>query len=250
MTHFDATRSGEVTVLTLKRGKVNAFNRPMIEEFQHLIDGTAADNLVKGLILTGRGKFFSFGLDVPELYSLSMEDFTEFLRAFTRLYATLYMYPKPVVAALNGHAIAGGCMVAIACHRRIMAAGRSKIALNEITFGSTVFAGSVEMLRACAGQRNAEEVMLSGAMFEPDRALALGLVDRVVPADDLLPLAVDEAREMASRDAAAFQSMRRLLRAPVAELMRAREDESIREFVRIWYSDSTRELLKGIQIRE
>jgi enoyl-CoA hydratase/carnithine racemase len=250
MSNIDMSHEVEIAVLKLNRGKVNAFNGPMVREFQTLLDDTAADGSVRGLVITGHGKFFSFGLDVPELYPLTREDFTGFLQAFTRLYMTLYMYPKPVVAALNGHVIAGGCMVAIACDLRLMAEGRAKIALNEITFGSTVFAGSVEMLRACMGQRNAEEVLLSGIMFEPDRAAALGLVDRVVLSEELLPLAIHEARDMASRDARAFRSMRELLRGPVAEVMRAREEDSIREFVDIWYSDSTREQLKGIEIRE
>ena len=250
MAYFDTARTGEVAVLTLHRGKVNAFNDPMVREFRTLLDDLARDGSAGALVLTGHGKFFSFGLDVPELYTLSKEDFSEFLRAFTHLYTTLFVYPKPVVAALNGHAIAGGCMIAIACDRRLMAEGQAKMALNEITFGSTVFAGSVEMLRACVGQRNAEEVLLSGAMFDPSRALPLGLVDSVVPADDLMDLAVEEARAMADRGGSAFMSMRSLLRGPIAETMRSREAQSIREFVDIWYSEETRKRLREISIRE
>ena len=247
---LDMGRTGDVVVLTLRRGKVNAFNGPFVEELRTCLDELAADDSARGLVLTGHGKFFSFGLDVPELYSLSRRDFAEFLRAFTGLYTAVYTYPKPVIAALNGHAIAGGCMLAIACDMRLMAEGRAKISINEITFGSTVFAGSTEMLRACVGQRNAEEVTLSGAMYEPKEALAIGLVDRVVPVDELLALAVEEAATMASRDAAAFRSMRRLLRGRIAEAMIEREEQSIREFVDIWYSESTREHLKGVEIRK
>ncbi len=250
MSHVELRRAEEIAVLTLGRGKVNAFNAPFVEEFQDRLDDLADDDSAGAVVLTGRGKFFSFGLDVPELYPLPARDFAGFLRAFTRLYATLFMYPKPVIAALNGHAIAGGCMIAIACDRRLVAEGKTKIALNEITFGSTVFAGSVEMLRACVGQRNAEEVLMTGAMFDPDRALAIGLVDAVHPARDLMRLAMDRAREAAAGDRAAFLNIRKLLRGPIAATMRDREDESIREFVDIWYSDATREHLKGITIRE
>jgi enoyl-CoA hydratase len=239
----------DIAVLTLHRGKVNAFNRAVVTEFQARIDEMADEGSVKAIVLTGHGKFFSFGLDVPELYSMSKEDFAEFLGAFTRLYATLFVYPKPVIAALNGHAIAGGCMIAIACDRRLITEGRAKMALNEITFGSTVFAGSVEMLRACVGQRNAEEVLFSGGMFDPSQALELGLVDRVVPADDLMQLTLEEARVMAVKCGPAFENMRKLLRGSIAETMRGHESESIREFVDIWYSDETRERLREIRIR-
>jgi enoyl-CoA hydratase/carnithine racemase len=131
-----------------------------------------------------------------------------------------------------------------------MAEGSAKIALNEITFGSTVFAGSTEILRACLGHRNAEKVMLTGAMFGSDEALALGLVDHVVPEEDLLKLATEEAAVMASRDAEAFQNMRSLLRGRIVENILSREDDSIREFVEIWYSPATRAQLKKIVIRD
>jgi enoyl-CoA hydratase/carnithine racemase len=141
-------------------------------------------------------------------------------------------------------------MLALACDRRLMAEGRAKIGLNEVTFGSSVFAGSVEMLRVLVGQRNAEKVLFSGTMFNGPAALALGLVDRLVPPTDLLPVALEEARDIAAGDRRAFTSIKRLLRGPIVEVMRSREDESIREFVNIWYSDTTRQLLKGVEIRQ
>ena len=250
MKHLKVSHAGNIAVLTLKRGKVNAFNGPFVEDFRMALDELAEDESVRALVLTGHGGFFSFGLDVPELYDLSREDFARFLHAFTDVYARIYIYPKPVVAALNGHAIAGGCMIATACDRRLMAEGKGRIGLNEITFGSTVFAGSVEILRACVGQRNAEEVLTSGSMFGTRRALELGLVDRIVDPGDLMSAAVEEAGALASGDRTAFMSMRRLLRGPVEEIIRDRESGSISEFVDIWYSESTREQLKRIEIRK
>ena len=87
-------------------------------------------------------------------------------------------------------------------------------------------------------------------MFDGEEAMALGLIDRVVPAADFLPLALEEARVMASGDRFAFAGMKRLLREPIAEAMRSREGDSIREFVRIWYSETTRRQLKGVEIRK
>jgi enoyl-CoA hydratase len=155
-----------------------------------------------------------------------------------------------VVAAVNGHAIAGGCMIATACDRRLMVSGKAKIALNEITFGASVLAGSVEMLKACVGHRQAETILYSGAMYGADGALTLGLVDRVADSDDLLEVALGEAQELARGDAVAFRSIKSLLREPVAEAMRAREADSIREFVDIWYSDATRRKLAKMKIRD
>lgn len=161
----------------------------------------------------------------------------------------LFVFPKPLVAALNGHTIAGGCMLALACDRRLMARERGKISLNEITFGASVFAGSVEMLTSLVGRTNAEVILFSGAMFDAAGAHELGLVDQVLPAQELLPSARAACQTLAAADSVVFRSIKRLIRGPIAERMRVREPESIREFVKIWYSESTRRQLEGIQIR-
>jgi 3,2-trans-enoyl-CoA isomerase len=249
MNFIGQSREAGIALLTLQRGKVNALNSAVVEELMSCLEDIETDHSVRGVVLTGRGKFFSFGLDVPELYHLAREEFTHFVERFTALYTAIYVYPKPVVAAINGHAIAGGCMLALACDRRLMGSGKGKIGLNEITFGSSVFAGSVEMLRACVGERNAERVLFSGEMFGGEAALELGLVDRVISADGLLRMALEETARLGGGDRVAFAAMRRMLRGPIAEAMRSREGESIREFVRIWYSETTRESLKSIEIR-
>lgn len=249
MEHTEISRSGEVAVVTLKRGKVNALSEAVLDELSGRFEELKGDATAAAAVLTGSGKFFSFGFDIPELLSYSQEEFVRYLRKFTTLYTELYVWPKPLVAALNGHTIAGGCMLATACDRRLMAAGGGKISLNEVTFGASVFAGSVAMLVACAGQRNAETILYSGAMFTAEEARDLRLVDAVTSGEELLDGAIAEARDLAGKDRVAFASIKALLRGPVAEEMRRREAESIREFVSIWYSESTREQLKKIQIR-
>ena len=198
-------------------------------------------------MLTGHGKFFSFGFDIPEFLPYSKEDFTAFLTRFAAFYRDLFIFAKPVIAALNGHAIAGGCMVALACDRAIMAEG-SKISLDEIGFGSSVFAGSVGLLQFRTGPR-AADVLYSGAMYSPVEAQGIGLIDEVVATDALRDRAREIATELGSRRAAAFASLKSLLRKPVADAMAIREATSIREFVDIWYSEPTWTNLRSITIR-
>ena len=121
--------------------------------------------------------------------------------------------------------------------------------MNEITFGSSVFAGSTEMLVEIVGRRNAETILYSGVMYDAEEARGLGLVDDVAAADQLMHVAADKARTLAGHDDAAFRSLKSLTRGPVAESMRRREPESIREFVEIWYSKATRAKLEKIEIR-
>lgn len=140
-------------------------------------------------------------------------------------------------------------MLALACDRRVMAQGKGRISLNEIGFGASVFAGCVEMLRACVGHRTAESVLLSGEMYGAEEALRLGLVDRTAPPEELPAAAVEEARVLGGRDSHAYRSIKALLRGPVAEEIESREAESIREFADIWYSPETWAKLQKIEIR-
>ena len=234
--------------VTLSRGKVNALNENVVEELQGCLADLANDHNIKAIVLTGQGKFFSFGFDIPEFLNYSQEEFSRYLTNFTNLYTHIFLLPKPIVAALNGHTIAGGCMLALACDYRVMVSGKAKISLNEIGFGSSVFAGSVEMLRFWVGNRRATEVLYSGALYNADQAKELGLVDMVAAESDLMPEARAAAAELGNKANPAFRSIKSLLRKSVAAEMRAREKESIREFVDIWYSESTWENLKKIKI--
>ncbi len=249
MAHLELARDDGIGTLTLSRGKVNAIDPLVVQELTEWLAELRNDDQVRAVVLTGAGKFFSFGFDIPQLLPFSREEFAEFLRAFTGLYAELFTFPKPMLASLNGHTIAGGCMLAIACDHRIMVADRGKISLNEITFGASVFAGAVAILRCRVGHANAERILISGKMFSPREAFDLGLVDDLASAGELADATRRIAAELAGRDAAAYASMKRLLRGPVADGFGAREEASIREFVDIWYSPATRKSLEKIEIR-
>jgi enoyl-CoA hydratase len=237
-----------IATVTLQRGKVNALNEPMVEEIADSFGNLETDTEVKSIIFTGSGKFFSFGFDVPEFLTYSKSDFISYLGKFTDLYTYMFQFPKPIVAALNGHAIAGGCMLATACDFRLMASGKGKISLNEITFGAPVFCGSTEMLRYCVGSRNAQSILYSGAMYSAEEAFQLGLVDQVSSEDGLADDARKVAQELGEKDSSAFRSIKKLLRKPVAEEIVKHEKDYIVEFVDIWYSEKTWENLKKIEI--
>jgi len=250
MKHVRIDRSAELGIVTLDRGKVNALNHPTVRELSECFDRLAQDESVRGVILTGAGKFFSFGFDIPEFLGFTKESFVDYLTSFTDFYTQLFLFPKPVVAAVNGHAVAGGCMIATACDVRIMAAGKGKISLNEITFGASVFAGCVAMLKHYVGGRNAERILFSGDMYDAEEARRLGLVEEVAPPEDLMARAEEQARRLAAADSVAFASIKRLIRGPIADEMRRREADSVREFADIWYSEATWKRLQKIEIRQ
>src|SRR5262249_57815980 len=176
---FVISQKGDgISTLTLNRGKVNALNGAVVDQLRALLKTMESDREVRSVVLTGSGKFVSFVFDIPEFLSFTKEQFTDYLINFTDLYRYLFLYPKPVVAALNGHTIAGGCMLALACDYRVIVSGKAKISLNEIGFGSSVFAGGVEMLRFWVGGANAPNILYLGGMYPAEAGKRLGLVWR------------------------------------------------------------------------
>jgi enoyl-CoA hydratase/carnithine racemase len=141
-------------------------------------------------------------------------------------------------------------MLAMAGDNRIMVDGKAKISLNEVTFGSSLFAGSLAMLKFWVGPRLAQQAAYSGQMYRAGDALQLGLVDQVTAIDGLAGEARSKARELAVKDPAAFTSIKKLLREPVAAAMTPREQASVLEFADIWYSERTWANLQRIRIRD
>jgi 3,2-trans-enoyl-CoA isomerase len=237
-----------IAKLMLNRGKVNALVDQVVEELHNTLIDLEKDPDINAIIITGQGKFFSFGFDIPEFLSYSKQRFTDYLIKFTDLYKYMFLYPKPIIAAINGHAVAGGCMIASACDRRVMVAGKAKISLNEITFGSSVFAGSTEMMRFWVGSKNATEILYLGKMYSAEEAKALGLIEEVSSEDELMNIATKMASEFSEKSASAFADIKLLLRKSTADEMKIKELDSIKRFVDIWYSDSTWKKLQDIKI--
>lgn len=239
-----------VAEVRLNRPKVNAINEPVVQELATCFEDLAVDESARSIILTGEGSFFSFGFDVPELYGYEKRDFTEFMFGFSDLLTRLFLFPKPVLGALNGHSVAGGCILALACDYRLMVAEKARISLNELTFGSTLFSSAVEMLRFLVGSKNASRILYSGRMYSAEEALGVGLIDKAVPREEMLGVARSIAGEHAGKDLLAFKGIKHLLRNRVAECIRDNEKDSILAFVDTWYSEGARDSLRKIVIRD
>lgn len=249
MKFVELSHNQDITTVTINRPKVNAINEEVVLELRNVFRDLESNKRVKAVILTGTGSFFSFGFDIPEFLDYTKDAFYMFILSFSELIQRIFIFPKPVVAALNGHAIAGGCILAVACDRRIMVTGKSKIALNELTLGATVFTSIVETLKYTVGARTAQDILYSGKMNSDEEALALGLVDELVSEDVLNDTALSRARAFAEMDRYAFRNIKKLLRTETLDRIEQHEKSSLSNFVDIWYSKNTREKLKKVEIR-
>jgi enoyl-CoA hydratase/carnithine racemase len=144
------------------------------------------DNKVRGVVLTAKPGVFSAGLDLPFLSSLPRNQFQDWFRDFTDCLSEMSNTRLTTVAAISGHAPAGGAVLALTTDYRIMAQGNFGIGLNEVNVAVEVPVGVIALARNALGLRNAEKVILSGRLWPVDEALKMGLVDEVVAPDQLM----------------------------------------------------------------
>jgi Delta3-Delta2-enoyl-CoA isomerase len=250
MRFLDVSLDGAIVTVTIVRPKVNALNEELVDELYECFGRLAKDKGVKAVILTGQGSFFSFGFDVPGFMDYKKKAFERYVRKFSKLTQKIFMFPKPVIAGINGHTIAGGSILALSCDYRVMVKGKAKISLNELTFGSTVFTSVVEYLRFAVGSNNAQRILYSAKMYSADEALSVGLIDEAVTQRGFRSALNNIAIEYSQRDKAVYRSVKKLLRSETNKRINRGEKNSISEFVDIWYSKSTRIQLAKIEIRD
>jgi len=234
-----------VGVIRLGHGVTNAIDLALVAELDDLLLQVSLDSRVHSLVLTGSNdKFFSIGFAIPSLYDLSERDFKVFYQAFNRFCITLYSFPKPTLAAMPGHAIAGGCILALCCDFRLIASGHRLMGLNEIKLGVPVPYPADRILREIVGVRQASWIMETGDFFSPEKALLLGLVDQIVPIDELETVAFEKVRNIGSLSPPAFALIKHNRVGPVIDHLEQAMEPKEEAFIERWYSPEARQHLK------
>lgn len=235
-----------VGLLRMDRAPANGLNEPLLvallEGLEQLrLDGAGA------IVLTGRPGMFSAGLDVPELLDLDRERILAFWTLFFRLTRALASSPVPVIAALSGHAPAGGAVLALHCDYRIGAEGNFRIGLNEVQVGLPVPSTILLALEQVAGQRNARRLAVRGELVQMAEAHALGLVDELAAPDELLAVAERRARELLTLPPVAMNATRLTARADFLERLAQADDAAAA--TAYWFSAETREGMQKLVAR-
>ncbi len=234
-----------VVVVRLSRGVTNALNLELVSELDALLERIEHDASASALVLgSGSEKFFSIGFDIPHLFELPSQDFQTFYAAFNRVCHRLYMLRKPTVAAITGHAVAGGCILALCCDYRFIADGKKLMGLNEIKLGVPVPYLADCVLRELVGTRYARDMMDTGEFYTPADSLRMGLVDQVLPAGDVMARAVDQARLLGAWPREAFALIKQNRVEQVGQRVLARREEKERLFLDCWYSEEARRRLR------
>lgn len=239
MGRWNIARVDDVHVVTMTSNKVNAMNGDFFSDLQAAITELHTSEPLP-VVLTGQGRCFCAGLDLRELYDLDRVTLTSFVDRLDESVLAWWSLPRPTVAALNGHAIAGGCVLALACDLRAVVDRDATVGVNEVQVGIPFPAIPLAIMRYALSPAHAREVLLFGRLYTPVEARARGLVDEIVPAADVVTRAVALARAVVPDSLEAYATLKAHLLAPTLAAYAATREQVNREFLDVWFSERGR----------
>jgi enoyl-CoA hydratase len=236
---IELSHRGDIAVLTMAHGKANALDIEFCDAVADTFDKLKSAP-AKAVVLTGQGRMFSAGVDLVRLSEGGADHVRRFLPALHRLYDAVFFFPKPVVAAVNGHAIAGGCVLECCADRRIALRDGGRIGVTELLVGVPFPPLAFEVMRLATPPRYLADGMFSGATFAPDEALTRGLIDELAdgPAA-LLDRSLVAAQAMAALSPGAFAQTKLQLRQPVIDALERHGKQVDAAAMNAWTSPET-----------
>ena len=242
---IDSSDHGLVRELRLARPPANAFNPALVAELSRRITAAPQEG-AEAIVISGAPGLFTGGLDVPELLTLDREQMRAFFRSFYGLLRGVAASEIPIAAAITGHSPAAGAVLAVFCDYRVMAEGRYKIGMNEVQVGLSVPPMLQYAMKRLVGPRQGDALLVAGALVSPDEALRIGLVDAVVPAEQVVPTAIQWAQTLVALPRNAMRDTRRSARADLAAQFGDLADASYDEAAARWFSEETRQTMRAL----
>jgi enoyl-CoA hydratase len=234
---FERSEHEGILTLRLAHGKASALDVELLEALLRELDGAAGD--IRALVLTGTGSIFSAGVDLFRLTREGADYVRRFLPLLSRFVRSLFTFPRPVVAAANGHAIAGGCVIVLACDARLMAEGAGRIGVPELLVGVPFPAAALEVVRFAVPPDKVQSLIYTGRTLPPREALTAGLVDEVVAPAELLTRAQEVARQLALIPPPVYRLAKQSLRAEALERIERASEPLDRAALEVWSAAET-----------
>ncbi|MFO0598476.1 MAG: enoyl-CoA hydratase/isomerase family protein [Myxococcaceae bacterium] len=228
MATWKIEREGDVSIVSLDDGKANALLVPEFQGLEAALDEAERQGALS-VVLTGRPGFFSAGLNTKAMASLDLDQKKELVAAMGSAVLKLFMFPRPVVAAVSGHALGGGAMLALASDIRIFADGAFRFGLNEVQIGLFVPTYAIELARAAVSSSRLTDLVLHGRIVSPMEALNMHIAEAVHSPEALRAAAMMRARDLAKLAGTGYALTKKLLRGHATELARARIPQELEE---------------------
>lgn len=231
---------GRIAVLRFARPPANAIDLDLAEAFDETLGVIEDRDETDALVITGEGSCFSAGLDLKAVPSYDRAQQQAMVMAVNRMFGRLYGLPIPAIAAVNGHAIAGGVILMLACDYRVGAEGDYKLGLAEARVGVVYPVAAMAIVRSELAPATAKTMVLTSRNYSPHEALAMGVLDELQPAEGLLPRAIEVAREMADLPRSTYSRIKRSLRSQALALIDDAISNRNEPMLETWLSDETR----------
>lgn len=236
-------QKNEISVIRLYRPPANAIDIEFCCALKNAIK-SVIDSESKAIVLTGHGLIFSAGVDLLALLKGGTDYIVQFLVKLEELIEMLFFCPKPVVSAINGHAIAGGCIIACCGDHRLMAQGKGRIGVPELRVGVPFPVIIMELMRAKVGSASFEEIVLGGGTYSADTAIQKGLVDEIVSTEELMDQALARAQSLADIRSEIFSFSKLQIRQPVREAMIVHNKLHRDQINSIWKAEHTQQAIR------
>lgn len=227
------TRHGNIALLTLANGKANALDIEFCRALTGQIN-TLKKPPVEAVVITAEGPIFSAGVDLLRAGKDGAKYLRQFLPTLNKMFEAVFNFPKPVVAAVNGHAIAGGCVLACCADYRLMARGNGRIGVTELLVGLPFPALAFEVMRFVTGPRHFAELIYTGETLPPNEAMERGLLHEVVEPAMLQERALDAARMLAQISPAAFTQTKQQMRLGVTDRIKRDGKRTDAAVTKLW----------------
>jgi enoyl-CoA hydratase len=216
--------SGGIAIVLLDKPPVNAFDLRLVRDAEECLKGVEKDPNIRAVVIAGKGKCFSAGLDLKTVPFYTPAKQRKMVEDLNRTVAWLYGFSLPTVAAVNGHAIAGGFILAIACDYRVGTIASCRLGVTETRVGIPFPVSTMEVLRAELAPAVARSMTLAGRTIGPEYALANGVLDELRPTEEVLTRAKEVALEFAALPRKGYAKIKRQLRGETL----ARMEEALR----------------------
>lgn len=234
---------GDIAIVRLEHGKVNLLDADMLAALSAQLDELEKQQH-RALVLTGAGPAFSAGVDLFKVVDGGGTYLQSFIPLLSQALLKLFVFPKPVVAAINGHAIAGGCILACACDHRLMADGSGQIGVAELQVGVPFPALALEIVRFAVDPRCLQEIVYTGQSYLPQEAKDRGIIDEVVKPEELLERALAAARQLGAIPGESFRLTKLLLRQPAIERSERYGKTNDPEAQKVWASENIQNVIR------
>ncbi|UCF39836.1 MAG: enoyl-CoA hydratase/isomerase family protein [Gemmatimonadota bacterium] len=236
---------GAVAVLRMEHGKANALDLELIDAIGDALRDIEEAGSHSAVVLTGTGPMFSAGVDLFRFLESGDSYLNQFFEAMVRSFRALFTFPRPLVAAVNGHAIAGGAVMAAAADYRVMSIGNGKIGVPELRVGIPFPVAAIEILRFAASTQHLQELVYLGRAYAVEEAHQVGLIDEIAEAPALRDRALDVAQSLGSMPPARFGITKRELRAPAIDRIERLSPRIDPEVLEGWKAPETHRAIRA-----